>query len=189
MVPRGGGMAIRTWVRDHTGLRSAGLRCALGFALLASAAGALAQAPGYPSKPLRMIIPFAPGTPDAQMRIVAERLNRGWASRWYSTIAPGAAGSVGMEAAARSAPDARWSPGPWAPGGQPAPAVARVQTSPPGLRAAGGDRARRARGASVPAGGIRCRTSSHSPGDDRTPQLRVHGRRWVRAPGSRSCLR
>ena len=99
-------MAIRTWARDPAGVRSAGLRRALGCALLASAAGALAQAPGYPSKPLRMIIPFAPGgTPDAQMRIVADRLNPRLGQPLVYDYRPGAAGSVGMEVAARSTPD------------------------------------------------------------------------------------
>ena len=99
-------MATRIPARDPAGLRPAGIRSVLGLALLASAAAACAQAPGYPSKPLRMIIPFAPGgTPDAQMRIVADRLNPRLGQPLVYDYRPGAAGSVGMEVAARSTPD------------------------------------------------------------------------------------
>lgn len=75
------------------------------LALLAPAA-TLAQTIGYPSRPLRMIIPFAPGgTPDAQMRIVADRLNPRLGQPLVYDYRPGAAGSVGMEIAARASPD------------------------------------------------------------------------------------
>jgi tripartite-type tricarboxylate transporter receptor subunit TctC len=73
--------------------------------LAAIAAPALAQQP-YPSRPVRIISPFAPGGGnDALCRIVAPRLSENLRQQVIVENRAGANGIVGTEVAARSAPD------------------------------------------------------------------------------------
>jgi tripartite-type tricarboxylate transporter receptor subunit TctC len=76
------------------------------FVLLAAiAAPAFAQLP-YPSKPVRIISPFAPGGGnDALCRIVSQRLGENLKQPIIIENRAGANGIVGTEVAARSAPD------------------------------------------------------------------------------------
>lgn len=100
-------MPVRTPTRHPD--RICGRNCTSVFATLALTilpASILAQTTSFPTRPLRMIIPFAPGgTPDAQMRIVAERLTPRLGQPMVYDYRPGAAGSVGMEVAVRASPD------------------------------------------------------------------------------------
>ena len=65
---------------------------------------ALAQA--YPSKPLRMIIPFPPGGPtDLMGRMAADRLSRGLGVQVVADNRGGAGGNIGFEQCAKSPPD------------------------------------------------------------------------------------
>lgn len=83
------------------------LRC-IGFASLFLAAPAWAQdpAPAYPSRPIRIIVPFpAGGAADALPRIVAERLAARWAQPVIVENRVGASGSIGAEAVWRAEPD------------------------------------------------------------------------------------
>ena len=75
------------------------------IALLAFAVqGALAQ--GYPSKPIHLIVPFPPGGPtDIVGRLVAQKLSEGFGQPVVVDNRPGAGGTVGSTAAAKSAPD------------------------------------------------------------------------------------
>ncbi len=79
---------------------------AIQFILLAAiAAPAFAQLP-YPSKPVRIISPFAPGGGnDALCRIVSQRLGENLKQPIIIENRAGANGIVGTEVAARSAPD------------------------------------------------------------------------------------
>jgi tripartite-type tricarboxylate transporter receptor subunit TctC len=72
-----------------------------------SSAAALAQAAdGYPSKPIRFILPFPPGGgTDILGRLLSERLSARLGQPVVIENRGGAGGNVGAEAAARSAPD------------------------------------------------------------------------------------
>ena len=79
-------------------------RLALAFAVLATAA-AWAQE-GYPSKPVRVIVPFAAGgVADLLPRIVGEKLAQKWGQPVVVENKVGAAGNIGMAEGARAAPD------------------------------------------------------------------------------------
>ena len=67
---------------------------------------ALAFAQGYPSRPIRMLIPFAPGgASDFVGRIMQPRLGELLGQPIVVENRAGASGNIGVEAAARSAPD------------------------------------------------------------------------------------
>jgi tripartite-type tricarboxylate transporter receptor subunit TctC len=74
-------------------------------ALLAFAALAQAQEP-YPSRPIKLIVPFTPGT---GMDILARTLGPGLTERWKVPVVvenrPGASGNIGTEAVAKSPAD------------------------------------------------------------------------------------
>jgi len=72
-------------------------------ALLLAPVVALAQ---YPTKPVHMIIPFAPGgASDFVGRIIQPRMSELLGQQIVIENRAGAAGNIGMEAAARAAPD------------------------------------------------------------------------------------
>ena len=75
------------------------------MALLLTALGASAQT-SYPEKPVRVVAPFPAGTgADISARIVTQKLSELWAKPVVVENVPGAAGSVGAERVAKSAPD------------------------------------------------------------------------------------
>jgi tripartite-type tricarboxylate transporter receptor subunit TctC len=87
----------------------------MGFALAARrllcsavlvAAATVAQAQTYPSKPIRIILPYVPGgIIDTAGRNLALRLSESLGQSVVAENRPGAGGMVGADAAARSAPD------------------------------------------------------------------------------------
>ena len=67
---------------------------------------AVSKAQSWPQKPVRVIVPFAPGgASDLMPRLVGEKLAAIWAQPVVIENRPGAAGNIGMEAGAKSAPD------------------------------------------------------------------------------------
>ncbi|MEN9782712.1 MAG: hypothetical protein RJA24_55 [Pseudomonadota bacterium] len=69
--------------------------------------GAMAQtAANFPSKPVRFIAPFPPGgSTDLLARLVAQKLTETWGQQVIVENRGGAAGTIGVELAARAAPD------------------------------------------------------------------------------------
>src|SRR5690242_18517408 len=66
---------------------------------------ALAQAP-YPAKPIRIIVPFAPGGPsDVMARVVGQRMSAILGQQLYVENRSGAGGTLGARAAAQAEPD------------------------------------------------------------------------------------
>lgn len=79
--------------------------CALLLALNFAAGAAYAQV-GFPGKPIRWIVPFPPGGPtDVVARVMAPKLSERLGQPLIIDNRPGAASNIGMEAAAKSAPD------------------------------------------------------------------------------------
>ena len=67
---------------------------------------ALAFSQGYPNKPVRMIVPFAPGgASDFVGRIMQPRMSELLGQQIVVENRPGASGNIGLDAAAKAAPD------------------------------------------------------------------------------------
>jgi tripartite-type tricarboxylate transporter receptor subunit TctC len=78
------------------------LVCTFMLAALAAAAGAQA----YPTKPIRLIVPFPPGSGlDTMGRMVASKMGEQFGQPVVVENRAGANGAIGLENAARSAPD------------------------------------------------------------------------------------
>jgi tripartite-type tricarboxylate transporter receptor subunit TctC len=80
----------------------------LAGAVLAAAVPATAQEDPakYPTKPIRMIVPFAPGgASDFAARLIQPGMSQFLGQQIVVENRPGAAGNVGMDVAARGAPD------------------------------------------------------------------------------------
>lgn len=78
------------------------LATVLGF----SFGDALAQPGGYPVRPVRLIVPFPPGgSTDTVSRVIGPKLAEHLAQPVIIDNRPGAGGSLGVEVAAKAAPD------------------------------------------------------------------------------------
>lgn len=65
-----------------------------------------AAATDFPQRPLRLVVPYAPGgATDLMARLLQEPLSRALGQRVIAENKPGAAGAIGTRDAARSAPD------------------------------------------------------------------------------------
>lgn len=83
------------------------LLAATAAAALGAATGVQAQAPAYPSKPVRIMVPYPPGgASDVTARILADKLSRRWGGKAvFVENKAGANGVVGTETVARAEPD------------------------------------------------------------------------------------
>ena len=81
------------------------LRLAAGAAAL-PAVSRFAWAQTYPSRPVRVIVPYAPGGPtDVCARLIAQKLSERLGKQFYVENVPGAGGNIGTGQAARAAAD------------------------------------------------------------------------------------
>jgi tripartite-type tricarboxylate transporter receptor subunit TctC len=78
---------------------------ALGCAALLAAGLAHAQSP-YPTRPVRLVAPFAPGGPvDVVARLLAPKLSDGLGQQFYVENHPGASGNIGTALVAKAPAD------------------------------------------------------------------------------------
>ena len=65
-----------------------------------------ARAQTYPSRPVRLVVPFAPGGPtDVFARLIAQKFSAEFGKQFYVENVAGGAGNIGTAQAARAAPD------------------------------------------------------------------------------------
>jgi tripartite-type tricarboxylate transporter receptor subunit TctC len=78
----------------------------MALALVVAMAPACARADTYPSRPVRIIVPYGPGgIADVTMRLVAQNLSQHFGQQFFIENRPGAGGVVGMQAAREAPPD------------------------------------------------------------------------------------
>lgn len=76
------------------------------LAALVCAVGSAAAESDYPTKPVRLIVPFPPGTAaDYVGRLLAEKWSAAWGQPVVIDNVPGAAGTIGLSKLAKSPPD------------------------------------------------------------------------------------
>jgi tripartite-type tricarboxylate transporter receptor subunit TctC len=74
--------------------------------LCATGSGALAQQPAYPVKPVRIIVPYAPGGgADVVARLIAQKLGETFGQSIVVDNRAGGGGTIGSETAVRATPD------------------------------------------------------------------------------------
>ena len=89
-------------------MRSAGMasRLAAAVVLLACLASGPAGAQAYPAKPVRIIVPFAPGGPnDILARVIGQKLTEAWGQQVIVENRAGGGTVIGTEVVAKSPPD------------------------------------------------------------------------------------
>ena len=74
--------------------------------MLGLVASVTVAAQSYPSKPIRVLVPFPPGgTPDIQIRLMTDHLAKSMGQPFVVDNRSGASGSIAMETTARAQPD------------------------------------------------------------------------------------
>ena len=92
-------------------MRRTTTRMAAGAFVAVTAAGVAAAAQndpasGYPSRPVRWVVPFTPGASnDIIARLIGQKLTETWTQQFVVDNRPGAGGSVGADTVAKAVPD------------------------------------------------------------------------------------
>jgi tripartite-type tricarboxylate transporter receptor subunit TctC len=82
------------------------IRAAVSVGIAAIVFVCSAQAQGYPSRPVRVVVPFAPGGPnDIIVRLIAQKLAESMGKPFLVENRAGAGGNIGTDYVAKSAPD------------------------------------------------------------------------------------
>jgi tripartite-type tricarboxylate transporter receptor subunit TctC len=90
---------------DEGPAMSAVLR-AIALIVLCASATLEVQAQAWPSKPVRIVVPFPPGGPaDLLPRLLGPKLTEIWGQPVVVENKPGAGGNIGMDTVAKAAPD------------------------------------------------------------------------------------
>ncbi len=85
---------------------SATIACAAISVVFVGLPAGIARAQVYPVKPVRVIVPFAPGgSTDVIARVVGQKMAEGLGQQFVIDNRPGAASNLGTELAARATPD------------------------------------------------------------------------------------
>ncbi|ARP96336.1 tripartite tricarboxylate transporter substrate binding protein BugE [Bordetella genomosp. 13] len=89
-------------VKVHTLAKAIALSCGI----VAAAGASVAQAAGFPDRPIRVIVPFAPGgSTDIIARLVTTRMSQELGQPMVVENKGGAGGAIGAAEAAKAAPD------------------------------------------------------------------------------------
>ena len=81
-------------------------KLSLFFLLLAGLTAQLALAQSYPSRPIKLVVPFAPGgSSDLTARTLGQKMSEQMGQAIVVETKPGANGAIGIEAVAKSPPD------------------------------------------------------------------------------------
>ncbi len=103
---RAGALPFPSSSRRGGAKRRGGLAALLLAALITAAHAQTSPVQTYPSRPVRLIVPFPPGgSTDILSRALAHKLAEGLGQALVIDNRPGAGGSIGSEAAAKAAPD------------------------------------------------------------------------------------
>lgn len=87
-------------------MRSAFFGALAALALIPAATSASAQAPAYPSRPVKLVLAFGTGgSVDVIARLLSAKMSEAWGHALIVENKPGADGDLAGEAVARSAPD------------------------------------------------------------------------------------
>ena len=87
-------------------LRAAALALTLAASLVLPLSPAVAQAPDYPSRPVKIVVPFGAGGPaDVYARVLAQHLSEALKQPFVVEDRPGAGSLIGTDAVAKSPPD------------------------------------------------------------------------------------
>ena len=80
--------------------------CSTVLALAALTPGGFAHAQTFPTKPIKLMVPFAPAGPaDIMARVVAKRMSEGLGQPFITESQSGGGGTIATEAVMRAAPD------------------------------------------------------------------------------------